>query len=181
MLPFIGLVIGIILGFYIMPMNIAYDYSNYVAVVILGAIDSVFGGIVATMKKSFNMKVFISGFIGNAFLGAALAFVGDKLAIQLYLAAIFAFGNRIFLNFAIMRRLLIEKYWPDEKVKVVEESNMDTVVKASVVNETVGEPTEVVIMPTEAVKPTSINISIQTNGDTDANIVTKSESTENIE
>lgn len=174
MLPFLGLVVGIIIGFNFMPMNIAYDYSNYVAVAILGAIDSVFGGIVATMKNNFNMKVFLSGFIGNALLGAAMAYIGDKLGIQLYLAAIFAFGNRIFLNFAIMRRLIIDKYWPDE---VVTEStnNIDTVVKASILSENNSEAKEVVVVPSETATPTSININIQTGLDADTTIVANKE------
>ncbi len=46
------------------------------------------------------MKIFLSGFFGNALLAAGLAYMGDKLGIQLYLAAVFAFGNRLFLNFA---------------------------------------------------------------------------------
>lgn len=109
MIPILGIIIGIIIGV-LMPYNIPYQYSNYVAVAILGALDSVFGGIVATLKGKFDMKIFLSGFFGNALLAAALAYIGDQLGIQIYLAAVFAFGNRLFLNFAIIRRLLIEKF-----------------------------------------------------------------------
>jgi small basic protein len=56
------------------------------------------------------MKVFLSGFFGNALLAAGLAYIGDQLGIQIYLAAIFAFGNRLFLNFAIIRRFVLNKY-----------------------------------------------------------------------
>lgn len=108
MLPILGLIIGIIIGIY-MPYTIPTQYSNYVAVAILAALDSVFGGIAATMQKKFDMTVFLSGFFGNAMLAAVLAYIGDKLGIQIHLAAIFAFGNRLFLNFAIIRRLLLNK------------------------------------------------------------------------
>ena len=109
MIPILGLVVGILIGIFI-PYNISPRYSNYVAVAILAALDSVFGGIVATLKKNFDMKVFLSGFFGNALLAGGLAYVGDQLGIQLYLAAIFAFGNRLFLNFAIIRRFVLNKY-----------------------------------------------------------------------
>lgn len=109
MLPIFGLIVGILLGIFI-PYNIPYQYSNYVAVAILAALDSVFGGIAATLQGKFDLKVFLSGFFGNALLAAGLAYIGDQLGIQIYLAAIFAFGNRLFLNFAIIRRFLLNKY-----------------------------------------------------------------------
>jgi small basic protein len=108
MLPLLGLIIGIVLGIFI-PYDIPAAYSNYVAIAILAAIDSVFGGVLATLQKKFNLSVFLTGFFGNAILAAMLAYIGDKLGIQLYLAAVFAFGNRLFLNFAIIRRILLNK------------------------------------------------------------------------
>jgi small basic protein len=107
MMPILGLIIGIVVGVVFIPINIPQQYSNYVAVAILAALDSVFGGISATLQGKFDMKVFMSGFFGNALLAAALAYIGDQLGIQIYLAAIFAFGNRLFLNFAIIRRYLL--------------------------------------------------------------------------
>ena len=116
MLPILGLVIGVIIGIEI-PYTIPSQYSNYVAVAILASIDSVFGGIVATLSKKFDMKIFLSGFFGNSLLAAGLAYIGDRLGIQIHLAAIFAFGNRIFLNFAIMRGLLLNKYPKKDNIK----------------------------------------------------------------
>ena len=116
MVPIFGLILGIFIGIFI-PYDIPTKYSNYVAVAILAALDSVFGGIAATMQGKFDMKVFLSGFFGNALLAAILAYIGDKLGIQIYLAAIFAFGNRLFLNFAIIRRLLLNK--PSKKDNMV--------------------------------------------------------------
>ena len=110
MMPLLGLIAGIIIGIFCVPYNIPYKYSTYVAVSILAALDSVFGGIAATLQGKFDMKVFLSGFFGNALLAGGLAYMGDLLGIQIYLAAIFAFGNRLFLNFAIIRRFLLNKY-----------------------------------------------------------------------
>lgn len=118
MLPIIGLIAGMVLGLLFIPADISYEHSTYVAVAILAALDSVFGGIAARVQNKFNMNVFISGFFGNAILAAILAYLGDLLGIQLYLAAIFAFGNRLFLNFAIIRLFWLSKLKKGEPLKV---------------------------------------------------------------
>lgn len=115
MIPVLGLIAGILIGMFI-PYRIPYQYSNYVAVAILAALDSVFGGIAAMMQGKFDMKVFLTGFFGNALLAGGLAYIGDQLGIQIHLAAIFAFGNRLFLNFAIIRRFLLNKYSKKDKM-----------------------------------------------------------------
>ena len=48
-------------------------------------------------------------YISVAILAAILAYIGDRLGVPLYYAAIFAFGSRLFQNFAIIRRHLIDK------------------------------------------------------------------------
>jgi len=109
MLPILGMIIGILIGVFFIPVNIPQQYSIYMAVAILAALDSVFGGVASMMQGKFDIKVFVSGFFGNALLAAGLAYIGDQLGLQLYLAAIFAFGNRIFLNFAVIRRYMLNK------------------------------------------------------------------------
>ena len=99
MIPILGLIVGLIVGIFL-PGEIPSEYSVYVAVAILAALDSVMGGGVAAMQDRFDIRLFISGFIGNVFLAVLLAFIGDKMGIQLYMAAIFAFGTRLFANFA---------------------------------------------------------------------------------
>jgi len=112
-IPILGLIIGIIAGVFI-PYDIPYKYSNYVAVAILAAMDSVFGAAASTVQGKFNLKIFLSGFFGNALLAAVLAYIGDQLGIQIYLAAVFAFGNRIFLNFGVIRRYVLEKIFKND-------------------------------------------------------------------
>lgn len=107
-LAFVGIVIGVLVGIYL-PITYSASYSLYVSVAILACLDSVFGGLRATLEKTFNTEIFISGFFGNAVLAAFLAYVGDRLGVPLYYAAIFAFGGRLFQNFAIIRRLLFRK------------------------------------------------------------------------
>ena len=117
MIPILGLIAGLVIGIFI-PYKVPSQYSTYVAVAILAALDSVFGGIAATLQGKFNMKIFLSGFFGNALLAAGLAYLGDQLGIQIYLAAIFAFGNRLFLNFGIIRRFVLNKF--SEKDNIIE-------------------------------------------------------------
>jgi small basic protein len=90
-------------------VSIPDKFSPYMSVAILACLDSVFGAIRASLSKNFKADIFISGFFGNAVLAVALAYLGDKLGVPIYLAAVVVFGGRIFDNFAIIRRLLLEK------------------------------------------------------------------------
>jgi small basic protein len=123
MIPVLGLISGLVVGIFL-PGEIPTEYSIYVAVAILATLASVMGGSVAAMEERFDLRLFISGFAGNVFLAVLLAFIGDKMGIQLYMAAIFAFGTRLFANFATIRRLLIKKYSKEAKSK-----NEDNVIK----------------------------------------------------
>ncbi len=104
----IGCVLGAVVGFNA-PI-VSYTYSNYLAIAIIAALDSVFGGIVATIKKNFDLKIFLTGFFGNAILSILLAILGEKLNVDIYLAAIIVFVGRMFTNLAIIRRYYLEKW-----------------------------------------------------------------------
>ena len=109
----LGCLIGAILG--INAPVISYTYSKYLAIAIVAALDSIFGGISSTLKGNFDFKVFVSGFFGNAILSMLLTFLGDKLNVDIYLAAIVVFVNRMFLNLTIIRKYYIEKIWTKTK------------------------------------------------------------------
>lgn len=104
----LGLFIGIVIGF-VLPYTYNYVYSLYVSVAILACLDSLFGGIRANLEDGFDIEIFLTGFFGNAIIAALLAYIGDKLGVPLYYAAIVTFGGRIFDNFAGMRRIWINK------------------------------------------------------------------------
>lgn len=112
----IAIIIGCILGAIIginMPI-IPYTYSGYLAIAIVAALDSVFGAIASNIKGNFDLKIFISGFFGNAILSIALTWLGIKLNVDIYLAAIVVFVGRMFTNFAIIRRHYLDK-WTNRK------------------------------------------------------------------
>ena len=85
-LPLIGLAVGI-----------ASLINCFDPEVVLGAVR-------AELDAHYDNRVFLSGFITNALVAVGLTFVGDRLGIDLYLVALFAFGLRIFQNVALIRR-----------------------------------------------------------------------------
>ena len=104
----LGCVIGAILGS-LSPV-IPYTYSSYLSIAIIAALDTVFGGIASVVKGNFDLKIFLSGFFGNSILSIALTYLGEKLNVDIYLAAIVVFVGRMFTNLAIIRRYYIDKW-----------------------------------------------------------------------
>jgi small basic protein len=102
-LPLVGLALGIALGL-VLNVNVSPDLARYSAVAILAGLDSVLGAIRAELDAHYDNRIFLSGFITNTLVAVALTFVGDRLGIDLYLVALFAFGLRIFQNVALIRR-----------------------------------------------------------------------------
>ena len=94
---------------------ISYSYSGYLAIAIIAALDSVFGGITSVLNKNFDIKIFVSGFFGNAILAMLLTYLGEKLNVDIYLAAVIVFVGRMFVNLSIIRRYYIDKW--DKKIK----------------------------------------------------------------
>lgn len=109
---FIAILVGCILGALVginVPL-ISYSYSSYLAIAIIAALDSVFGGITGVLKQEFDFNVFISGFFCNSILSILLTYLGNKLNLDIYLAAIVVFVGRMFLNLTIIRKYYIEKW-----------------------------------------------------------------------
>lgn len=124
---FIAIAIGCLLGV-ILGMNapmISYTYSSYLAIAVIAALDSVFGGITSVINKKFDLKIFITGFFGNAILAILLTILGQKLNVDIYLAAIVVFVGRMFVNLAIIRRYYVEKWtekFSNNKIKEEKEN-----------------------------------------------------------
>ena len=93
MLELIGLVAGLLIGAFF-PWTIPAQWSLYVAAGLLAALDSALGGFRARVKGEFKLGVF-------------LTWLGQKLGLPLYLAAVLVFGTRMFQNFAEIRRELL--------------------------------------------------------------------------
>ena len=114
---YFGIILGCLLGA-VIGVNapvISYTYSSYLAIAIIAALDSVFGGIASVLKKNFDLKIFLSGFFCNAILSILLTYLGQKLNVDIYLAAIVVFVGRMFTNLTIIRRYYVEKW--SEKIQ----------------------------------------------------------------
>ncbi len=102
LIPVIALFIGFLLiynlGLYIPPA-----YADYLSLAILAGLDSICGGIRAKLEENFDEYVFSTGFFVNMALAASLAFLGDRLGVNLYLAVVVALGVRIFQNLGRIR------------------------------------------------------------------------------
>ena len=127
MMIFIAILIGCILGA-VIGINapiISYTYSSYLAIAIIAALDSVFGGINSVINKNFDLKIFITGFFGNAILSILLTILGEKLNVDIYLAAIVVFVGRMFLNLAMIRRHYVDKW--SQKVEQIKKEKQEKI------------------------------------------------------
>ena len=106
MLELIGLVAGLLIGSFI-PWTIPAQWYLDVAAGLLAALAAAMGGFRARVKGEFKLGVFLSGTIGNAAIAVFLTWLGQKLGLPLYLAAVLVFGTRMFQNFAEIRRELL--------------------------------------------------------------------------
>lgn len=104
----LGCVIGALIG--INAPVIPYTYSTFLAIAVVAALDSVFGGITSVLNKNFDLTIFISGFFTNSILSIALTYLGQKLNLDIYLAALVVFVGRMFTNLTIIRRYYIDKW-----------------------------------------------------------------------
>lgn len=117
-----GLALGLVLGF---GLDISYpaEYSFYITMGLLAAMDSIVGATRSMMEEKYNNLIFISGFVTNAVLAMMLTYVGDRLGVPLYFAAILIFGGRLFNNSAVIRRHAIDKYFDGKQRKNESKNN----------------------------------------------------------
>lgn len=118
----VGCLIGALIG--VNAPVISYTYSSFLSIAIIAALDTVFGGIASVINKNFDLKIFLSGFFGNAILSMALTYLGEKLNVDIYLAAIFVFVWRMFNNLGIIRRYYIEK-WTNKFQEKINKLNVE--------------------------------------------------------
>lgn len=105
-----GIMLGLIIGI-LFNVPIPLEFTRYTAVVIIGLMDALFGAIRAEVTNDkFSITIFISGVFFNALLAIGITYLGEKLGLNLYLAATVVFTFRIFQNVGITRRVLIENW-----------------------------------------------------------------------
>ena len=105
-LPIVSFVLGFLLIYRFVPA-LPSDVANYIALSILAGFDALVGGLRARLEGRFDEAVFVSGFFVNMILAGLLAYFGDKLNVDLYLAVTVALGIRVFNNLGRIRALMV--------------------------------------------------------------------------
>jgi small basic protein len=101
-----GIMVGALLRYAIPP-----SLTRYTAVAIIGILDAIFGALRAeVVDKNYEFSIFFTGLLFNIILAVAITFLGDKMGLDLYLAASVVFTFRIFNNVGVTRRVLVEKW-----------------------------------------------------------------------
>lgn len=114
-LGLLALLVGLILGLWLpsftaLPATLQQQLPNYLGLALLAAIDATLGAWRANMEGTYDTGVFLSGFFVNMIAASTLAYIGDLMSVNLALAAIVAFGTRIFNNLALIRRILLQQW-----------------------------------------------------------------------
>ncbi len=72
-LPIIGLLIGILLGL-MTEFRVPAEYTSYLSIAVLAALDTLFGGIRAYLQETFDSNVFVTGFFFNILISSRFGF-----------------------------------------------------------------------------------------------------------
>lgn len=101
-----GLVLGALIALLLRP-TVPPEYTRYLVVVVVAAIDASLGGVRAWLEEEFSDRVFLVSFVVNAIGAAALVLVGDRLGTDLVTAVAVIFGIRIFGNLTRIRKRVL--------------------------------------------------------------------------
>ncbi len=109
LIPLLALVIGALLAFAarIPPASGLNGY--YLSVACLAGIDTICGGIRSGLEGKFHNDVFVTGFLSNIVIAFFLAWLGDRIGINLFLAVALVLGARIFTNLSLIRRFALTR------------------------------------------------------------------------
>jgi small basic protein len=108
LIPVIAILAGVVLAkFFVGPVT--GPTGPYLAVACMAGLDSVCGGIRSGLEGKFRNDVFVTGFFSNVIIAFFLAYLGDRLVINLYLGVALVLGSRIFTNLSLIRRILLTK------------------------------------------------------------------------
>ena len=126
LIPIIALFVGAAIGLLSQIGPVHGQAGPYLAVACLAGLDTVCGGIRSGIEGKFSTDVFLSGFISNVIIASFIAWLGDQIYINLFLAIALVFGKRILDNLSLVRRFMLTK-WRDAR----ERQRLQAMVQAS--------------------------------------------------
>ncbi|MBD3157039.1 DUF1290 domain-containing protein [Candidatus Peregrinibacteria bacterium] len=113
----LGILMGVLAGIAV-DIPIPIELTRYTAVISIGILDALFGAIRAEVTKDhYNAIIFLTGLFFNVILAIGITYLGDKLGLDLYLAATVVFTFRIFSNVGITRRAILQNFLEKRKQK----------------------------------------------------------------
>lgn len=115
LIPILALAVGIILGS-LVGAPVTGVAGVYLAVACLAGIDSICGGLRSYLENKYHADVFVTGFLSNIAIAFFLAWLGDRIGANLFLASVIVFGGRIFVNLSLIRRYALAK-WTESRLK----------------------------------------------------------------
>ena len=135
--PVLSLVMGLVVGFTLFTFQrwqVPAEYAPYLSVAALAGVDTLFGGVRAGIEGRFQTDIFVTGFLLNTLLAAALAALGDRIGVNLALVAVIAIGSRVFLNLSLIRRYYLNR-WAMQRSRQSDESGVIASVSAPLAQE----------------------------------------------
>ena len=107
LVPILCSAAGFALGSLFFPYTIPPVAAPYFSLAALSCLDAMCGGVRAGVEGKFHRDIFLSGFFINSLLAGLLAYAGDRIGVDLYLAAIVVMGWRVFTNLSLLRRYFL--------------------------------------------------------------------------
>jgi small basic protein len=114
--PTLGGIIGYT-GVYLSQYTIPENLASYLSLAALAGLDAVCGGIRSGVEGKFQDNILLTGFAINTVLAALLAYLGDRIGVNLHLAAVVLLGGRVFTNLSLIRR-----YWLSQRLAQKQET-----------------------------------------------------------
>lgn len=111
-LPILAALVGAMIAILLRVGPVGGVSGQYLAVACLAGLDTVFGGIRSGLEGKFNSMVFLTGFFSNTLIAFFLAWLGDRIFINLFFAVALVLGARIFTNLSLIRRFTLTR-WQD--------------------------------------------------------------------
>jgi small basic protein len=106
-------VLGGLAGFfavYLSQATIPPYLAPYFSLGAIAGLDAICGGVRAGLEGKFHDDIFLTGFVINALLAAGLAYLGDRIGVDLYMAAVLVLGWRVFTNLSLIRRYFLTQW-----------------------------------------------------------------------